>query len=460
MKTLTYISFLITMSFWACNKEKFLDEKPDASLAVPSSITHLQAILDHDASMNGALGYSPLFPGILELGTDNVWYLDKDYNNTIREDIKNVYTWHADPYPGMQLPDYNRPYAVTFRCNFILETLEKIERTVQNRIEYDQVKGSALFYRAFVYNALAMTFAPIFDPKSTNEANGLPLRLSSDVNEKVRMGSVQEVYSLMESDLTKAISLLPEEPLYKTRPSKRSAYALLSRVCLSKSDYKNAKLYADSALFINKELLDYSNYSTTTNYPFPRFNAEVIFNATMQQPGSSRVRIDSNLYNSYHIDDMRRYLFFKKSNRENTYRFYGNYDAQTYFFAGLANDELYLNRAEAAVRLDDSDAALKDLNDLLQTRWKKINGKSSYIPYHITEKNELLARILEERRKQLVWRGLRWQDLKRLNLNPQFAKVLKRTVNGKEIELLPNSDVYVYPIPSTVTDINPQLKNK
>ena len=459
MKTVA-ISIVIVLSCICCNKEKFLDEKPDASLAIPNSIEHLQAILDNDASMNGALGYSPLFPGILELGTDNVLYLDTDFNNTIKEDIRNVYAWHPDPYPGMQLPDYNRPYAVMFRCNFILEMLEKIKRTAQNSIDYDHVKGSALFYRAFLYNALSMTFAPVFDPKSTNDVKGLPLRLSSDINEKVRMGSVQEIYSLMEDDLTTAAYLLPDEPVYKTRPSKRSVFALLSRVYLSKSDYKNAKIYADSALFINKELLDYNNYSTTTNYPFPRFNAEVIFNVTMQKPGTTNVRVDSVLYSSYNDNDLRRSLFFKKFPSHNSYRFYGNYDAQTYFFAGLANDELYLNRAEAAVRLDDSDGALKDLNNLLQTRWKKINGKSTYIPYSITDENALLTRILEERRKQLVWRGLRWQDLKRLNLDPQFAKVLKRTINGKEIELLPNSEVYVYPIPSTVTDIHPQLNNK
>jgi len=58
----------------------------------------------------------------------------------------------------------------------------------------------------------------------------------------------------------------------------------------------------------------------------------------------------------------------------------------------------------------------------------------------------VLQLIIEERKKELVFRGLRFTDLRRLN-KEDAGITLNRIVNGREYKLLPNSLRYTLPIP-------------
>ena len=105
---------------------------------------------------------------------------------------------------------------------------------------------------------------------------------------------------------------------------------------------------------------------------------------------------------------------------------------------------------------------MKDLNDLLRTRWKVVldaNGNqtatSTYVDYTAANADDALSKILTERRKELVMRAQRWTDLRRLNKDPKYKKDLirKTIVNGAEqtIGTLPANDSrYVLLIPDPV----------
>ena len=111
-------------------------------------------------------------------------------------------------------------------------------------------------------------------------------------------------------------------------------------------------------------------------------------------------------------------------------------------FGGLAVDELLLNKAEAAARLGKHALALESLNILLEKRFTA----ESFEPVSGLSGEELINRILEERRKELVLRGMRWGDVKRLNVLGDGIS-LKRMINGEEI-LLPAGDKrFALPIP-------------
>jgi hypothetical protein len=61
---------------------------------------------------------------------------------------------------------------------------------------------------------------------------------------------------------------------------------------------------------------------------------------------------------------------------------------------------------------------------------------------------EILAVIIQERRKELPFTGnLRWEDLRRLNQEPLYAKNLVRILNGESFSLSPRDKRYVFPIP-------------
>src|SRR5690606_16588623 len=117
-----------------------------------------------------------------------------------------------------------------------------------------------------------------------------------------------------------------------------------------------------------------------------------------------------------------------------------------YNFAGLATDEVYLIRAEIAARLGNTEQALNDLNRLKAARWEK---NVAFQPYTANTQDEALSYVLQERKKELLFRGLRWSDLRRLNVEG-FLITLERRIGNQIYQLIPNDLRYVYPIPNEV----------
>src|SRR5690606_30279770 len=101
-------------------------------------------------------------------------------------------------------------------------------------------------------------------------------------------------------------------------------------------------------------------------------------------------------------------------------------------------------------RQGEVDLAMKDLNALLRTRWRKVNGVSTYVDQSAADASAALKLILTERRKELLLRGLCWTDLRRLNLEEPFKKTLSRTIDGKTYKLEPGSFRYTFPIPDEI----------
>jgi hypothetical protein len=121
---------------------------------------------------------------------------------------------------------------------------------------------------------------------------------------------------------------------------------------------------------------------------------------------------------------------------------YGGYNVNT-LFTFPAVDELYLIKSECEARLGNVSMAMTDLNTLLVTRWKT----GTFIPFTAANADDALPVILTERRKELVMRGVRWTDLRRLNTDARFASTITHVYNGQVYLLPPNDPKYVWPIP-------------
>jgi hypothetical protein len=111
----------------------------------------------------------------------------------------------------------------------------------------------------------------------------------------------------------------------------------------------------------------------------------------------------------------------------------------------LALDETLLIRAECRARKGNVQGAMNDVNYLLKNRYKE-GASYTYTAAGISEALEI---IWKERRKELVFRGLRWVDLKRIN-KELSSITLSRKVNGIMYKLPPGSNRYVLPIPDDV----------
>ena len=87
---------------------------------------------------------------------------------------------------------------------------------------------------------------------------------------------------------------------------------------------------------------------------------------------------------------------------------------------------------------------------MIVKRWKT----GTFTPLAAGSMQDALILILRERRKELVFRDLRWTDLKRLNKETAFQQTIKRKINGQEYILLPNDNRYALPIPQSVISIS------
>ncbi|MDR6783308.1 tetratricopeptide (TPR) repeat protein [Pedobacter africanus] len=447
MKTLTLI-LMISLSLLSCKKQdEWLDKKSSKSDVVPSTLEDYQAILDNTDIMN------TYYPSLGVIGADNYIISDDSFNSISDTKVKNMYSWTSDIYEGSTTTpiwEWSKPYQIVEYSNIALEGVEKINVNEVNRNKWNSLKGSALFFRAFVFYNLAQLFCKPFESEKANSDLGIPIRLSSDVNIKSTRSTVRQTYDQILKDLLVAEELLPEIPSYKTRPSKSAAAGLLAKTYLVMGDYQNALKYAEKVLATNNTLIDYNTLSSSTTYSLPNFrtnNPEIIFYSTntgyaVVSSRSTRI-VSPDLFNSYTAGDLRKKIFYRGILPNIS--FTGNQNGSSSDFAGVATNELFLIKSECLFRLGDLQSGITVLDQLLKMRWDR---NVAYKSPSVSNEEGALKLILSERRKELPFTSnTRWEDLRRFNKDPRFATTLTKTVNGKIYSLPPNDPRYVYPIP-------------
>lgn len=440
-------NILVCILLWTLllSCKKYLSLKPDKAVAVPSTLRDMRVILNNQSNLNSR------FAELGEIAAGDYYVTSADWSSLTNEEDKQNYYWHPQ---AEDISCWSNPYKTIFYANTVLDNIGYIERTEANKAEWNSCKGEALFFRAFAFFDLAQVYCAPFNPSDNNTGLGLPLKLSADLDEPVFRSTLQQTYDRIISDLNEAAALLPVSVPVKTRPSKPAAWAALARIYLAMEKYEKALICADSSLLLYDQLIDYNTVSAAAAIPFSLFNTEVIFHA--YSPGSgllniSRCKVDSLLYNSYSANDLRKTVFFK-NNGNGTYGYKGSYNATTvnYFFNGLATDELYLVKAECLARTGNTPAAMNTLNLLLTKRWRS----GTFLPFTASTAEQALRSILTERRKELLFRSLRWQDLRRLNRDPRFSTQLTRIINGQTYSLPPDDLRYIMLIPAEVIALN------
>jgi tetratricopeptide (TPR) repeat protein len=441
------------MAVGICSCEDFLDAKPEKSLVVPTTLNDLQALLDNGNRMN-------MYSGISDIGTDDVLLEEgaiEGFSNPIVEG--NSYLWKEDILEGFNFGDWQNNYSNILYSNIVLDQLELIEVTNANRFEWESIKGSALFFRAYSYFDLLRLFAPTYQESSASTNPGVPLRLSPEPIFEVPRSSLAESYGQVIKDLEEAkVNLTERYREYPTRPSKQAAAALLARVYLVMGDYSNAAKYAEESIGYGGNLMDYGSLNPNSPFPIPQFNSEVVFHTLMTSYSYLRLPstfISPELYESYDNGDFRKSLYFRNSGIPDRKNFRGNYTSGSSGFSGIALDEVYLILSESLIRIGQIKDGISVLNELLKTRW----DESEFVPYDLMNSDDALNLVLLERRKSLVFRGRRWEDLKRLNMEDQFKKTLSREYGGIVYTLPPNSPRYIYPIPESEIQLNPIAQN-
>ncbi len=426
----------MSLGLFSC--ENFLDERPSKSLATPTSLEDLQSLLDHVSFINGRS------TDLIDLVADDFFVFAENY--TPRSlDERLSFVWDKDArYGNGWASTYQGPI---YQSNVVLDQLQYIQIKDADRAIADQIQGSALFHRAFGFLHLAQLYCRPYSITASSDL-GIVLRLKSDITENSVRATVQQTYDQILNDLKKAAELLPPQTPFPTRPSKAAAYAAIARTYLFMRDYTNAQLYSQMCLELTSELMDFNDLVPLGYPPVPRFNQETIFyNYCLASSGMlfpPRAKIDTVLYSQYESLDLRKRVYFYE---DGGYAYFqGSFEAEeSQLFDGLTTAEMWLTLAEAQARGGDVPMSMATLNQFLKTRYLT----DSYTNRNAGSANEALTVVLLERRKELIFRGLRWPDLRRFN--EEGANItLRRVIGGVEYTLPPGDPRWLMLIPDDV----------
>ncbi|RKO69924.1 RagB/SusD family nutrient uptake outer membrane protein [Sphingobacterium puteale] len=431
---------IILCLFTSCGK--FLDEKSSNKLAVPVSISDLQALLDNQSMIN-----DKRTPAFLQASADD-YFLPENVLNGLAAEEKLLYTWKPfDYYFGN---DWSAAYHVVYTANYCLERLEKIPKTAENTASWDNVYGSARFLKAYCYLGLVWAFCREYDPDGSNDSRGIVLRNSSDFNVPSVFYTVGESYAEIIRLAEDCLQYLPEKPLVKARPSVPAAHSLLARALLSMGRYGQALIHSEKALLIDKALINFNSpadgIAINSETPFGKFTKETIFYSEMSQnfnifhPG--RAFADTALMALFEAGDLRLKAYYQSDG--GYYKFKGTHsNTISSLFSGLTTAEMYLISAECHARAGNLAEGVRYLNTFRKSRW---DASTAYQDIPADSKEKILGNVLDERRRELAMRGIRWSDIKRLN-REGYGITLKRVLGEETIVLQPGSDSYILPLP-------------
>lgn len=446
IRSFLYPVVTVLISCTSCAGD-YLDVKPSSDIDDLATLDDYQKLLDNSY----VLGRNGSLP---QISCDDYYVINDEHYNALRSETdRNAYIWHRDIYGGdVDIKDWNDLFQGIFYANAVLDGLNTTAQE-KDTPKWRNLYGSALFFRAYAYFDLARNFCEFYNPERTEHSLGLPLRRTAAIDEILKRSTLGDTYRFIFSDLQQAAALLRGTTFpinNRNRPSLEAVHALLARIHLSIGDYQKAGVYADSCLMGYGILADFNDVSRESLTPFSYNAVETIFYANFviayQLPlvgQRAYMALDTTLINQYQQGDLRKDVYFLRNNLGNYNIKRGFIGGGSYQFTGLSTGEMYLIRAECNARNEKIDDAAGDMATLLTSRYEK--GTSIAVPTDSAE--ELLGFIISERRKELVWRGLRWSDLKRYN-DAGGNITLTRKIGENTFELKANDPRYVFPIPT------------
>lgn len=445
MRTFQYqiiLSFLLIVLF-SCRK--FVDPRP------PGTELNSATLFNNDATAQSAILaiYAQMESEGLayNLITRTGYSADEMVNYNINVFANELYTNNLTADNSFTANLWTSLYKYIYQSNAIIAGMEK--STGVSEAVRKQLTGEALFIRAFCHFYL------------TNLFGDVPAITTTDyrVNAIEPRSSASKVYTLIQSDLSRSLTLLGESywgisstTTERVRPNKFAALALLARVQLYSLQFAQANQSATEV--INQTAL--YGLEPNLNQSFLKNSKEAIWQLQAVVPGSNTyaggqliltstpgiAAISEHLIGNFEAGDKRKNEWISSIVVGNAtyffpykYKMPQNTPLISEYTMVLRLAELYLIRAEARVMQDDLHGALSDINVL---RNRAGLGELTGL-----DKAGILAAITRERNAELFTEfGDRWLDIKRRSIATEILQPVKG------VNWTPGVDE-LYPVPRT-----------
>ena len=460
MKLKYFIILCCAVVFSSC--DNFLEEESQ-DLIVPKTVQDYRELLFGEAY----IGVNDRVNLYLDVMTDDVreylksWGFGGDY----RKQAYGYYTWQKNPedrFDGAITKDnaWEVYYHNILIANVILDNVMDAQGS---DMEKEDTKGEAHFIRAYSYFMLVNLYGKPYDKLTAETELGVPLNLNSSVQDKLfRRETVARIYQQIEDDIELSIEELEDAKISKNffRVTPVAAHLLASRIYLYEKKYTKVIEHADKVIAAKPALYDLTQYNDEVFLQFK--NPEILFsygtydsyNYYFSTVAKGKFLPSSELMSEYSYYDKRKKIYFvkrmfkyypNKSNSDNTVGAYGK---------AFRTSEAYLNRAEAYAETDEVEKAMADLNLLRKNRITGLYMQSA------ADKDEAIAKVRAERRRELCFEDQRWFDLRRWD-QPSITHVFTDPTSKEKSTFIlqEKSAAYTLAIPQEVRDFNPDMKN-
>ena len=407
MKRITTLVLLSTLTVLSGCK-KVLDTKSELY------IDQSQSIVDKRSAQAALVGaYNSLsqnsyqgntFRYVTNLLSDNLKWVGNTPTN--REfDVYGVFTTNSRV---QEL--WAAIYKTVNIANNIIEKVPTVKDVTLDQAERSKERGEAFFIRALSYFDLVRLWGSVPIVSKATE--------TADYAQRSKNSTAPAIYEFIEKDLDSAEALLPAT-VNRNRANQYTAKALKARLYLYQANWTKAGAYAtqlinDSADF--RLSRPYNQFYTSRNSTESIFEVDYTINNKnsyagnwFQNPttGGKKELLPTDelvtLLKDLNIGGSRAALLFTVNGVT-----YGNMnfhiatgEDQSYI---LRLAEMYLIRAEANAEQNKLEDGLKDLN-IIRNRASVPSITS------ISDKDELVNKILLERRVELAYESHRWFDL-------------------------------------------------
>ena len=414
---------------------------------------------------------------------------------------------------------YEQYYELILGANAVIDYIDQVNDEKQN-INYVLAQAYAL--RGFLYFKLVNIFGQPINSQPDALGVPLKLNSGVENTENaLARRTVKDVYAQVINDLKEAERLYETLPANKQfakdyRTSLPMVQLLLSRVHLYQENWSDAASYAHKVMTnSNFKLLDLNVVETLTEegYPFYKTyhayseSSEVIwvygsvsdmgswvmsYAGTSNPKDNNRVmhayfKASDDLMETYEDTDLRkeRYIIKKavrdergidiwtpmaigklsvnipQDNGVSLNNFYKPISGSGVFGRSLRLSEAYLNYAEAKAMMyqmgTDANGATEAQDALDELRVKRY-AANDFKSLDITDAEELIQFVRNERRRELCFEDHRWYDLRRWGMK-EIKHVWYNDANTKSTFTLTQGDKgYTIPIPDEAMDLNAALK--
>lgn len=443
-----YIAFAVAIVATGCRKYV---EIPQEQQRVLQNTSDYQALLQNSTYFDRTYTY-PLYAGD-DIGADTVLWQNGLNNST----NGFAYTW-AEKLVNSTAEDndwYNMYYGI-YLCNLVVVNV--MESKGGTDAEKHKAYASALVHRALYYHILVNMYAKQYDASTAATDLGVPLRLDDLITGDLKRATVQRVYEQILSDLNTAVAdlALPDLPEFTTNASKAAAYAVLARVYLDMRNFAKAREAADNALKLQSTLLDLNNYvASATSFPQKHVDPELILSKTAS---FANLPLSPSLLSLFEDGTDLRYQVYTKKGDEVflpylTRVYTKNRIAGQAIISGPTVPEMMLIKAECEARAGNGGDAVDILNTLRKKRFKP----ADYEDLTAASAEEAFQLVLRERKMELMCRGFRWFDQRRL-AKDGLTPTVTRKFMGTTYTLAPESNRYVFPIADKYILLNPEIE--